>query len=90
MPKIKIPKDPKSEAAARWCVENWDQFENFIPTISGEAPVLGIWDRNSRRKLLEIDLRQFVKKRQPLTGIKKLQTELAKTVRGAKKPKRKK
>lgn len=75
--KTKIPKDPKSEAALKWCVENWPPIQI---SINGIDPIISLWCNIGDP--IRIDLRDIIKKRQPLTGIKK---QVSVIVRGKKK-----
>ena len=81
MKKQKIPNDPHSEAALRWCVKNWDRIE----VVGGEVDQVVFFVGDEIAAI--IHLRDIVKKRQPLTGIKK---QLAGIVRGKRKPAKKK
>lgn len=78
--KTKLPADPHSEAALKWCVKNWSSVyfvaNNKIPIICFFA---------AGHLVAAIDLRDIIKKRQPLIGIKK---QVAGIVRGKRKAKR--
>lgn len=76
--KTKIPKNPKSEAALKWCVENWMDIRSIRSLTS--SPIVYFYYGLTCVAL--IDLRALIRKRQPLTGVKK---QLADIVRGKKK-----
>lgn len=80
--KTKIPKDPKSEAALKWCILNWD----VVVTQRGSRGVVNLFavDFDGMPLVASVDLREVIKKRQPLTGVKK---QLAGIVRGKAKKK---
>lgn len=81
MKKQKLPKDPHSEAALKWCVKNWNRYDvECVP--ERDAPRIRL--RSCGSTVAIIDLRDIIKKRQPLTGIKK---QVAGIVRGKRKKK---
>lgn len=68
----KLPKNPKSEAALKWCIKNWGQT---YTVTSSTTPTINVYclDGNfdDPTHVAEIDFRELVKKRQPLKGIQK-------------------
>lgn len=80
--KTKIPKDLKSEAALRWCAENWNKLSI---SLSGREARPIIYFHNGPPigdPVAVIDLRDIIRKRQPLTGVKK---QVSAIVRGKRK-----
>lgn len=71
----------KSEAAIKFVIKNW---EKIFAVTDYFDPVINFYQRKKTGSILiaRIDLREFVKKRQPLTGIKK---QLSKIVQGKRK-----
>lgn len=81
--KTKLPADPHSEAALKWCVKNWNEIE----VVQGEIDQIVFFAGKHRDEIAAIlHLRDIIKKRQPLTGIKK---QVAGIVRGKRKKERK-
>lgn len=81
--KTKLPADPHSEAALQWCVKNWHEIE----VVQGEIDQIVLFAGKHHDEIAAIlHLRDIIKKRQPLTGIKK---QVAGIVRGKRKKERK-
>ena len=74
--------DPRREAAIHRLIRGWEPLRwdvSFLSHNGGRK--LEIYDTHTTKTLAVIDLRALVRKRKPLTGVKK---EFAKIVRGSK------
>lgn len=84
-------KNLRSEAAIKEVIKNWKAWKRYIFVMTAQLePVLRIQlldkeDIYQDHIVAEIDLRELVKKRKPLTGVKK---QLDAIVRGKKKGKK--
>jgi hypothetical protein len=72
---MKRPKNPESEAAIKYAIKHWT---NIYAHTNGDDAVVYLINDNDET-VAQIDLRALVRKRQPLTGIKKT---MGKIVRG--------
>lgn len=70
----KLPKNPFSESALKWCVKNWDK----IAVIGGENGFIAMFHA-SHGLVGAIQVQELIRRRAPLTGIKK---QMAGIVRG--------
>jgi hypothetical protein len=76
-------KDLKSEAAIKFVIDHWLQIFTVADDLD---PVINFYksDKGKDVWVAHLDLRDFVKKRQPLTGVKK---QLRQLVQGKRKKK---
>lgn len=66
----------RSESAIKKTIKKW---RSVYSELDEADPIIRLCDGNSDYVIAEIDLREFVAKRQPLTGIK---SQVAAIVRG--------
>lgn len=79
--KTKLPADPHSEAALNWCLKHWNEIE----VVQGEIDQIVFFTGKHHDEIAAIlHLRDIVRKRRPLIGIKK---QMAGIVRGKRKAK---
>lgn len=75
----KIPKNPRSEAALKWCIKHWDKcFTLANSDGAAEIKVFSNMSEDGNEAVAIIDLKELVKRRAPLKGIQK---EVMKAVR---------
>jgi hypothetical protein len=75
----KIPKNPESDAALKAVVKMWSKAPIRMVSWGPDEPVLTI-ELSSRTRCV-LDLRKYIARRAPLTGIKKAQKQMSAVLR---------